>query len=163
MHCDDPPCVKVCPVNATYKNEEGLVAQIWDRCIGCRYCQVACPYSRRYFNWKHEDLPESYLNYMNPDVARRPEGVVEKCTFCQHRIRKVKEQVRREEREIEDGDVRKLTACAQSCPAEAIVFGDLNDPESTVSHHARSPRASRLLEELGTEPKVYYLAKDRQE
>ena len=163
MHCDNPPCVKVCPVNATYQNEEGIVAQVWDRCIGCRYCQVACPYSRRFFNWKHDELPEEYLNLLNPDVAPRPEGVVEKCTFCHHRIRQARERVRREDRPLADEDVRKLPACGQSCPAEAIVFGDLSDSESLVSRLARSPRSSRLLEHIGTEPKVFYLAKDRRE
>ena len=163
MHCEDPPCVKVCPVNATYLNEEGIVAQVWDRCIGCRYCEVACPYSRRYFNWKHNELPESFKNLLNPDVAPRPEGVVEKCTFCSHRIRSAKEKARREDRPLVDEDVQKLTACAQSCPAEAIVFGNLDDEQSLVAQQANSPRAERLLEHLGTRPKVFYLAKDRQE
>ena len=163
MHCDDPPCVKVCPVNATYKDDEGLVVQVWDRCIGCRYCQVACPYSRRYFNWKAPEHPDSYLQMLNPDVATRPEGVVEKCTFCQHRLRQKKEEVRREGRELVDADVRKLTACAQSCPAEAIVFGDLEEPDSLVGRLSKSPRATRLLEHLGTDPKVFYLARDRQD
>ena len=163
MHCENPPCVKVCPVNATYQNEEGLVAQVWDRCIGCRYCQVACPYSRRYFNWKHAEIPDSYRNLLNPDVATRPEGVVEKCTFCHHRIRKVKEQAKREEREVTDEECQSLTACAQSCPADAIVFGDLDDPDSRVARMARSPRSFRLLEHIGTQPKVFYLSKDRRE
>jgi molybdopterin-containing oxidoreductase family iron-sulfur binding subunit len=163
MHCENPPCVKVCPVNATYQDDEGLVNQVWDRCIGCRYCEVACPYSRRYFNWKHAEIPESYLNLLNPDVAPRPEGVVEKCTFCHHRIRRADEDARREGRELEDTELRRLPACAQSCPAGAIVFGDLNDPSSRVSRDAASPRSSRLLEHLGTEPKVFYLAKDVQE
>jgi len=163
MHCENPPCVKVCPTNATYQNEDGIVAQIWDRCIGCRYCQVACPYSRRYFNWKEPEWPDSYKNLLNPDVATRCEGVVEKCTFCHHRIRHAREEARREERALTDADVKRLPACAQSCPAEAIVFGDLNDSESLVSHLSRSPRAFRLLEHVGTRPKVTYLAKDRRE
>jgi molybdopterin-containing oxidoreductase family iron-sulfur binding subunit len=163
MHCENPPCVKVCPVDATYQDDEGLVNQVWDRCIGCRYCEVACPYSRRYFNWKEPELPESFRNLLNPDVAPRPEGVIEKCTFCQHRLRRHKETARREGRELEDAELQRMPACAQSCPAEAIVFGDLNDPESRVSRNARSPRADRLLEHLGTEPKVFYLAKDVKE
>jgi molybdopterin-containing oxidoreductase family iron-sulfur binding subunit len=92
MQCDNPPCTKVCPVGATYQNEEGLVVQVWDRCIGCRYCETACPYSRRYYNWQKPEWPESYKNFLNPDVATRPEGVVEKCTFCIHRIRHLREE-----------------------------------------------------------------------
>lgn len=163
FHCENPPCVKVCPVNATYQNEEGLVAQIWDRCIGCRYCTVACPYSRRSFNWKHPEWPESYRSMLNPDVATRPEGIVEKCTFCYHRIRKLKENVRIEGREIEPAELEHLPACAQICPAEAIVFGDLSDPTGRLSRMAASPRATRQQEHLGTQPKVYYLAKNRRE
>jgi len=161
MHCEDAPCVKVCPVNATYQNEEGLVVQISDRCIGCRYCMVACPYSRRFFNWKEPDWPESYRNLLNPDVSTRPEGVVEKCSFCSHRIRKLREESRVAEHKITDDDLQRLTACAQSCPADAIVFGDLNDSESRVSRMAGSPRASRLLEHLGAKPKVFYLSRER--
>jgi molybdopterin-containing oxidoreductase family iron-sulfur binding subunit len=161
MHCDNAPCTKVCPVGATYVDEEGIVAQIWDRCIGCRYCQAACPYSRRYFNWQAPQWPESLKSCLNPDVATRPNGVVEKCTFCQHRIRAARETARREERTLRDADVVRLPACAQACPASAIVFGDLNDESSLVTRLARSPRASRLLEHLGTRPKVFYLAKDR--
>ncbi len=161
MHCENPPCVKVCPVNATFQNEEGIVDQIWDRCIGCRYCQNACPYSRRYFNWTEPHFPESHQQALNPDVATRPEGVVEKCTFCVHRIRALKETAKAEDRKITDEDVRLLPACAQSCPAEAIIFGDLNDPESLVSRLANSPRAERLLEHMGTKPKVFFLGKQK--
>jgi len=161
FHCENPPCVKVCPVNATYQNQEGLVVQIWDRCIGCRYCTVACPYERRSFNWKHADWPESYRSFLNPDVALRPEGVVEKCIFCHHKLRKLKESASLEGREVQDQELQHMTACAQACPAEAIVFGDLNDPDSRVSAMTRSPRAWRAHEHLGTKPKVSYLAKDR--
>ena len=161
MHCENPPCVKVCPVNATFQTEEGIVDQIWDRCIGCRYCENACPYSRRYFNWAEPEWPETYKQALNPDVATRPGGVVEKCTFCVHRIRDLKEKVRAEDREITDDDVRLLPACAQSCPAEAIIFGDLNDEDSLVSRLSDSPRANRLLEHVGTKPKVFYLAKEK--
>lgn len=157
MQCEDPPCVKVCPVGATYKTEEGITAQIWDRCIGCRYCQVACPYSRRYFNWAHESFSGTEVQSLNPDVATRPSGIIEKCTFCQHRIRHAKEQARLDEEPLTDGKLRHLTACAQACPARAITFGDLNDPESEVARLHKSPRAMRLLEELGTKPRVVYL------
>ncbi|GBD03233.1 Menaquinone reductase, iron-sulfur cluster-binding subunit [bacterium HR19] len=161
LHCDNPPCTKVCPVGATYINDEGLVVQIWDRCIGCRYCQVSCPYERKFFTWKKPEWPETYLQWLNPDVPTRPKGVVEKCTFCSHRIRKLKERARDEDREIEDKELVRLPACAEVCPTGAITFGNLADPESTVSQLAKSPRAFRLGEHLGTEPKVIYLAKEK--
>lgn len=161
MHCADPACVKVCPVGATYRNEEGIVAQIWDRCIGCRFCQVACPYSRRYFNWTHPHWPQSYRNLINPDVATRPNGVIEKCTFCSHKVRGIQEKARLSGKPSTDDQHQHLTACAEACPAGAIVFGDLNDPNSRVRKLGDTPRAFRLLEELGTQPKVTYLAKDR--
>lgn len=157
MHCDDPPCVKVCPVGATYQTDEGITAQVWDRCIGCRYCQVACPYARRHFNWVEPSFPASARSQLNPDVALRPKGVVEKCTFCQHKIRAVTERARVDETELHDKDFQHLPACAQACPAKAITFGDLNDTSSEVSRLSKSPRAFRLLEELGTRPKVTYL------
>lgn len=156
-HCENPPCVKVCPVGATFINEEGIVGQIWARCIGCRYCTTACPYTRRYFNWHAPSWPETAKNQLNPSVATRPKGVVEKCTFCHHRIRAARLSARAEKRDLTDADVRRLPACAQACPANAIVFGDLNDPDSEVSRLEKSPRAHRLEEELGTHPKVIYL------
>ncbi len=163
MHCDDPPCVKVCPVGATYQTEDGITAQIWDRCIGCRYCEVACPYTRRYFNWSTPEWPETYKNALNPDVATRPAGVVEKCTFCHHRVRDVREEARVAGEVLGDESFQSLTACAEACPAEAITFGDLLDETSKVARLSRSPRASRLLETLGTKPKVSYLGRDRRE
>lgn len=161
FHCDNPPCTKVCPVGATYINEEGIVMQIWDRCIGCRYCQVACPYERKYFVWTKPHWPETYKQWFNPDVATRPKGVVEKCTFCAHRLRNLKEKVKDEDREIKDEEVRYLPACAETCPTRAIIFGDISNPESIVSQLAKSPRAFRIEESLGTEPKVIYLAKEK--
>lgn len=161
MHCDNPPCVKVCPTNATYQTEDGIVAQIWDRCIGCRFCEVACPYGRRYFNWAEPEWPESYKSFINPDVATRPEGVVEKCTLCHHRVQDLHEEARLENREPTDDELHRLPACAQVCPAEAITFGNLADPESRVARLAEGPRGFRLLEHLGTKPKVVYLRKDR--
>lgn len=137
MHCENPPCVRVCPVGATYQNEEGLVLQRYDRCIGCRYCMVACPYAVRYFNWGAPEWTDGMDRYLNPDIPIRPKGIVEKCTFCSHRL--------------------PVPACNQACPGNARTFGDLDDPDSVVSELARSPRAFRLLEDLGTEPKVYYL------
>ncbi len=155
QHCDRPPCIYVCPVNATYKNPEGLVAQIYPRCIGCRYCVNNCPYTCKFFNWWEPDFPQPLRQGFNPDVSVRPKGVTEKCSFCHHRLQKVKEQAKAEERELKPGDY--MPACAEACPAKAIYFGDLNDPESEVSRLARSRRAFRLLEDLGTHPKVIYL------
>jgi Fe-S-cluster-containing dehydrogenase component len=153
--CEHPPCTKVCPVFATYQNEEGLVAQVYSRCIGCRYCTAACPYTVTYFNWVEPRWPEEMQKCLNPDVSIRPKGVVEKCTFCHHRLQKAKDQVRAERRPLQAEDY--LPACVQSCPAEAMYFGDLNDPQSRVAQLERSSRAFRLLEDLGSEPKVIYL------
>ncbi|KKK84900.1 hypothetical protein LCGC14_2778690 [marine sediment metagenome] len=161
FHCDNPPCVQVCPVGATYKREDGIVMMDFDKCIGCRYCTAACPYTRRYFNWEKPTWPETLKSQLNPDVATRPRGVVEKCTFCHHRIRKARAKARSENRELTDADVLKLPACARSCPAGAITFGNLNDRQSEVSRLAGSPRAFRLLEELGTYPKVIYLGETK--
>lgn len=161
QHCADAPCVKVCPVGATYKNDEGITMQIWDRCIGCRYCMVACPYGRRSFNWETPRWDGTQIQMLNPDVATRTGGVVEKCTFCYQRVRRVRERAALEGREIEDEEVRRLPACAAACPAEAIVFGDLADPESRVSELARDPRRFQLLDYLGTDPSVIYLKRDR--
>lgn len=163
LHCDDAPCVKVCPVNATYTDSEGIVVQVWDRCIGCRYCQVACPYGRRLFNWEKPVFEGSLVQMLNPDVATRPAGVVEKCTFCQPRLVRAKETAKIEGRELSDTEVMRLPACASACPAEAITFGNLADPQSTVSKLQRSPRTFRLLEHLGTRPKVFYLERRRLE
>lgn len=153
MHCDEPPCVAVCPVMATYKRDDGLVVQDNERCIGCRYCMVACPYGVRYFNWRRPQHPTS--ENLNPDVPVRPLGVVEKCTFCIHRIAAATAKAQQEGRPLRDGDVQ--TACQQTCTASAIVFGDLDDPHSRVARLAHDKRAFRLLEELGTKPRVIYL------
>ena len=161
MHCENPPCVTVCPVGATYVDEEGLVRMNYDRCIGCRYCTTACPYAIRYFNWYAPQYPADYDAYLNPNVPVRPVGVVEKCSFCIHRLERAKREAAAQGRELTDADVVLLPACNQACPASARYFGDLDDPESTVSRLARSPRAFRLLEDIGTEPKVYYLAEDK--
>ncbi|MBI4011453.1 MAG: 4Fe-4S dicluster domain-containing protein [Candidatus Rokubacteria bacterium] len=153
LQCDDPPCIKVCPVYATYRNPDGIVAQVYARCIGCRFCMAACPYNAKYFNWldyQHEGPGQ------NPDVSVRPKGVVEKCTFCHHRLQKVRERALAEQRDLVPGEY--VTACAEACPTGAIVFGDLSDAGSEVARLARSPRAFRLGEELGTRPKVIYLA-----
>lgn len=155
QHCDIPPCTRVCPVSATYKNPEGLVAQVYPRCIGCRYCVNNCPYTIKYFNWFEPEFPNPLPIGLNPDVAVRIKGIVEKCTFCHHRLQKVREQAKAEGREFKAEEY--VPACVEACPAKAIYFGDLNDPESEVSKLAHSKRAFRLLEELGTQPKVIYL------
>ncbi|MCK5572127.1 MAG: 4Fe-4S dicluster domain-containing protein, partial [Bacteroidetes bacterium] len=156
-HCDDPPCTKVCPVGATYRNEEGLVAQIYHRCIGCRYCMVACPYTAKVYNWYEPKWIEGPQRIGNPDVSLRMIGVVEKCSFCAHRLLRVREEADMEERAIGDGEY--TPACAEICPAEAIYFGDIEDTESEVHKLSRSYRVYRVMDNLGVEPKVYYLAK----
>ena len=156
VHCDNPPCILVCPVGATGISPEGTVRQIFSRCIGCRYCTTACPYTRRAFNWYKPEFPGDFEQALNPDVSVRPKGVVEKCTLCHHRLLQAREKARAEQRPLSEGDY--LPACAEVCPAGAITFGDLNDPTSAVSLLARSSRAFRLLEDIGTKPKVIHLA-----
>lgn len=155
VHCDDAPCVKVCPVSATYESEEGLNAQIHPRCIGTRACAHACPYTVRFFNWSEPSWEAPLEQTINPDVAVRWKGIMEKCTFCVQRIRRGKEQAKEEEREVRDGEI--TPACAQSCPTVAITFGDLDDPDSHVSELFRSSRAELPLADLGTGPRVAYL------
>jgi Fe-S-cluster-containing dehydrogenase component len=157
MHCQHPPCTKVCPVKATQIDREGLVAQVYPRCIGCRYCTTACPYTVRHFNWTRPQWPRPMEQALSPDVSVRPKGVVEKCTFCHHRLQRAKDRARMEGRDLREGDY--VPACVETCPAEAMVFGDLDDPSSAVTRLSQSPRAFRLLEDLGTEPKVTYLSK----
>jgi molybdopterin-containing oxidoreductase family iron-sulfur binding subunit len=118
---------------------------------------VACPYTVKVFNWSEPEWPAGYETCQNPDVSPRMNGVVEKCSFCSHRLLKVREEADLEQRDIEDGEY--LPACAESCPADAIYFGDLDDRESHVRELAESTRARRVMDDLGTEPKVYYLSK----
>jgi len=165
MHCENPPCVKVCPVQATYQDEQGLVRQNYQRCIGCRFCTVACPYSVRYFNWEIPSWSPELARHITPDrvtgpdslegPAVRPKGVVEKCTFCIHRLLKARALAQAEEREFRPDQY--VPACVQTCTGKARYFGDLDDQNSSVSIQANSPRAFRLLEDLGTHPKVIYL------
>lgn len=156
VHCDKPPCILVCPVSATGIGPEGIVRQTFARCIGCRYCTTACPYTRRVFNWYEPEFPGDFQQALNPDVSVRPKGVVEKCTLCHHRLLKAREEARAANRMLGPGEY--LPACAEVCPANAIEFGDLEDPNSAVAQLMRGPRAFHLLEELGTHPKVNYLA-----
>lgn len=155
MHCDRPPCVTVCPVGATFIDEEGIVGQIYPRCIGCRYCANACPYTVKSFNWRRPSYSTA-TKMMNPDVSIRPVGVIEKCTFCHHRLQRAKDQARADGRPLREEDY--VPACAEVCPTRAITFGDLGNPQHKVAHLVGDPRAFRLLEELGTQPKVHYLA-----
>jgi Fe-S-cluster-containing dehydrogenase component len=162
LHCDEPPCVPVCPVNATYKRPDGIVAMDYDRCIGCRYCMTACPYNSRYFDFGFSQYDETTradglvlgeqgnvlellptFEYGQSRVRRRersPIGNVRKCHFCLHRL-----------------EVGELPACTTTCIGRATYFGDANDPESLVSELIARPNVMRLREELGTEPRVYYL------
>jgi Fe-S-cluster-containing dehydrogenase component len=157
QQCDAAPCEPVCPTYASHHNEEGLNAQVYNRCIGTRYCANACPYNVRFFNFGSPVWERPLELQLNPDVSVREVGVVEKCTFCVQRITAAKDQAKAEKRELKDGEIKP--ACVQSCPTSALVFGDLNDPESEVSRLSRSSRGTKLLEDLGTQPKVTYLQK----
>ena len=153
MQCEHAPCVDVCPVTASYYRADDIVMMDYDRCIGCRYCEVACPYNARAFNWEaftgeNPAVPEWGV----PEVERRPRGVVEKCSFCYHRI----------DRGIAQGltpgvDTDATPACVVACPVGGRVFGDLNDPESEVSQILATRITHRLRDDLGTEPRVYYI------
>ena len=136
-HCDNPPCVRVCPTQATWRRPDGIVMMDWHRCIGCRYCVAGCPYGSRSFNW--ED-PRPYLASPDPQFPTRTKGVVEKCTLCEERL-----------------DKKQLPACVEACQEKAMLFGDLNDPESEVRKVLRSHFAIRRKPALGTNPAVYYL------
>lgn len=174
MHCagkgdhGHSPCVSVCPATATdYSSETGIVSQIYTRCFGCRYCMAACPYHARYFNWWDPVWPAGMEKYLSPGVSPRMRGVVEKCSFCFHRYQSAMNKAYLEGRRVlKEGEYQ--TACTQACPAGAIIFGDLNNPDHMVHKlvkpdpaHAgrpRNPKAFRLLERLETNPKVYYLS-----
>lgn len=133
-HCDNPPCAQVCPVQATYKRHDGIVIVDHHRCIGCRYCMIACPYNARFFNFKdNEEWPHR-------EHPRRSHGVAESCTLCAHRL-----------------DRGQLPACMEACPEGAITVGDLNDPHSEISELIAHSAVRRIREDLGTEPKVYYI------
>lgn len=141
FQCDDPPCVDVCPVEATWQEEDGIVVVDYNWCIGCRYCQAACPYHARRFNWKSPEIPADEVNPDQSYLANRirPQGVVEKCHFCLHRTRE-----------------GRLPACLEACPTGARVFGNLLDPDSTIRWVLANKRCFVLKEELGTRPMLYY-------
>ncbi len=159
MHCDHAPCISVCPVKASYKRADGIVMMDYDRCIGCRYCEVACPYGARAFNWQAftDDNPV-VPEWGEPEIERRPRGVPEKCSFCSHRI----------DRGLALGlkpgqNVDATPACVAACPVKARTFGDINDPESAVSQILATSPHFRLREDMGTNPRVYYLPARRDE
>ena len=140
-HCDNPPCTRVCPTGATWKRDaDGIVMMDWHRCIGCRYCVVACPYGSRSFNWKD---PRPAIDEITPDYPTRMRGVVEKCTFCEERLARGLEP-----------------ACVEACSNDEIVFGDLNDPSSNVRQLLGERMAIRRKAGLGTQPEVYYIIDD---
>ncbi len=157
QHCDHAPCETVCPVYATYHTDEGLNAQVYNRCVGTRYCSNNCPYKVRRFNWFEPEFPDPLHLQLNPDVTVRSVGVMEKCTFCVQRIQEGKDRAKDENRSIRDGDI--VPACAQTCPGQAIVFGDLNDASSRVAQLERTTRAYRIFDALNTRPAVTYLKK----
>ena len=137
-HCDNPPCTRVCPTQATWKREEdGIVMMDWHRCIGCRYCVAACPYGSRSFNWRD---PRPHIDDMHTEYPTRTRGVVEKCTFCEERLAK-----------------GQLPSCVEACKEHAIVFGDLEDPNSEIRKILGEKFSIRRKPELGTNPEVFYL------
>ncbi len=153
LHCQDAPCVEVCPVQATYVREDGLVVMDYDRCIGCRYCEVACPYDARKFNWEARAEENPYIpTWGIAEVERRPRGVVEKCTFCIHRV-----DAGLANGQMPGEDPEATPACVNICPVGARVFGNLNDPESHIIKVLATEATIRLREDLGTEPSVYYI------
>jgi molybdopterin-containing oxidoreductase family iron-sulfur binding subunit len=135
-HCDNPPCVRVCPTEATWKREDGIVMMDWHRCIGCRYCIAACPYGSRSFNWQD---PHPYIQKPNLQFPTRTKGVVEKCNFCEERLA-----------------AGRVPACVESCPEKALIFGNLADANSEIRQVLRSRRHVRRKAELGTGPNVFY-------
>ena len=157
QHCEEAPCEPVCPVYATYRTDEGLNAQVYNRCVGTRYCANNCPYTVRFFNFFDPVWDAPLEKALNPEVTVRTRGVMEKCTFCIQRIHKGEDKAKDEGRAVRDGDV--IPACVQTCETKAMYFGNIADPESEVSRLSKSNRATRLLEDLGTKPRVIYLNK----
>ena len=136
-HCDNPPCARVCPTQATWQRADGIVEMDYHRCIGCRYCMAACPYGSRSFNWEN---PRPYIRQLNPEFPTRTKGVVEKCNFCSERLA-----------------AGKPPACVEACTEKALVFGNLADPQSPVRQLLASRRYMLRKPELGTRPQVFYI------
>lgn len=158
QHCDNAPCETVCPVLATVHSDEGTNDMVYNRCVGTRYCSNNCPYKVRRFNWFNYSKIESPLKMaLNPEVTVRSRGVMEKCTFCIHKIRDVKSKLSLEGKKVQDGDVRP--ACEMTCPTKAIVFGDMNNEESRVSKKFKDERTYSLLEEINVVPSVRYMSR----
>jgi molybdopterin-containing oxidoreductase family iron-sulfur binding subunit len=156
QQCEDTPCVDVCPQQAVEVDKQtGIVGQIAERCLGCRYCMVACPYQARYFNWWDPAWPGEISKTLNPTVSPRMRGVVEKCNLCHGRLHEAEDKAAAEGKT----EVQYTPACVEACPAQAIVFGDLADATSEVAKAAAQPGAFHLLESLGTKPKVSFTTK----
>jgi molybdopterin-containing oxidoreductase family iron-sulfur binding subunit len=155
QQCEAAPCEPVCPTYASYHTADGLNAQVYNRCIGTRFCANACPYNVRFFNFFNPVWQKPLQLQLNPDVSVRSVGMMEKCTFCVQRIRSAQEQAKAQDRAVMDGEIKP--ACVQSCSPSALIFGDLDDPDSEVSRLARSNRSVKLLGDLGTQPNVSYL------
>jgi MoCo/4Fe-4S cofactor protein with predicted Tat translocation signal len=161
QHCDNAPCETVCPVLATTHSDDGLNVMVYNRCVGTRYCSNNCPYKVRRFNWfNYTNKNDKPLHMaLNPEVTVRSRGVMEKCSFCSHRIKDARIQAKVAGRELKDGDIK--VACQSACPTSAITFGDMNDPESQVSKVFKNERAYALLEEWNAAPSVRYMSKIR--
>ena len=156
QHYENAPCEPVCPVFATYHNTEGMNVQIYNRCVGTRYCGAGCPYNVRFFNYWEPVWPSTLRNQLNPDVTIRSRGIMEKCSFCVQRIRRGVREAAQEDRDLVDGEIQ--TACTDACPTNALVFGDFNDDNSRVSIMSHDDRKYTHLDSLNTEPNVVYLA-----
>jgi molybdopterin-containing oxidoreductase family iron-sulfur binding subunit len=161
QHCDNAPCESVCPVYAPHHSKEGLNNQVYNRCIGTRFCSQNCPYKVRRFNWFTWKWPEPLNLQLNPDVTVRSKGVMEKCSFCVQRIKVAHGEAKDEKREIRDGDI--MPACLQTCPTGVFTFGNLMDKNSKVRQMVDDPRAYQILGYLNTKPAVIYLKKVLQE
>jgi molybdopterin-containing oxidoreductase family iron-sulfur binding subunit len=161
QHCDNAPCESVCPVYAPHHSKEGLNNQIYNRCIGTRFCSQNCPYKVRRFNWFVWQWPKPLNLQLNPDVTVRTKGVMEKCSFCIQRIKEAHTQAKNEKRRIRDGEVQP--ACLQTCPTGVFTFGNLMDEQSEVRRKVADKRAYQVMGYLNTKPAVIYLKKVVQE